>query len=30
MEFVFADRIEEVLGAAIPGLTTRLTITKAA
>jgi ATP-dependent Lon protease len=30
MEFVFADRVEEVLTAAIPGLAPRLTMPKAA
>jgi ATP-dependent Lon protease len=30
MEFVFAERVEEVLGAAIPGLNTQLRMPKAA
>jgi ATP-dependent Lon protease len=30
MEFVFADRVEEVLTAAVPGLASRLTMPKAA
>jgi ATP-dependent Lon protease len=30
MEFIFAERVEEVLTAAIPGLAPRLTMPKAA
>jgi hypothetical protein len=30
MEFIFVDRVEEVLIAAMPGLSSRLTMPKAA